>query len=444
MTPAATSPAPIIALWSELTSWVPTATVALGELPDGWTWRSLKSFCRPYSVKEPVVGSKVYSMVGVRWYGEGLFHRETVRGDEQSAAFLSPLRSGNFIYNRLFAWKESFAVVTDEFVGSYVSNEFPQFEVDDRVASADYLCLLFGTSQVLDTVNRASSGSAAVSRNRYKEDSFLDLRVPVPPISVQVQLVDAWKGAKDKVEQAVRNRNSVLSELDEYLHSRTRSLDECVNGRELVASWASMSAWDVKSGRASAFKTANPDFCVFGDYIAECTDKVHPRTEPETEWPVYGVSNKNGVFLNGRQKGSSFNAPYKRIKEGWFFHNPTRANVGSLGVVPSVPDNALTSPEYQVWRVTKGFADGFVAILIQTEYFRKLISFNRVGAVKQRLYFDNLAQLRLPRVPAEDQERFVSRFIAAGRTIADMEARVVEAKNRLQRIFDALPSQIRP
>jgi type I restriction enzyme S subunit len=52
-----------------------------------------------------------YKMAGVRWYGEGVFHRETVRGDSTSSQYLAPLIPGALIYNRLFAWKASFAVV---------------------------------------------------------------------------------------------------------------------------------------------------------------------------------------------------------------------------------------------------------------------------------------------------------------------------------------------
>ena len=109
-----------------------------------------------------------------------------------------------------------------------------------------------------------------------------------------------------------------------------------------------------------------------GDFIEEATELVRPFDEPERDWPVYGVNNKEGVFLNSHQKGDTFNTAYKRIRKDWFFHNPTRCNVGSLGIVPDVPEDAITSPEYQVWRVKEDVPDsilpGFAAVLIQTPY----------------------------------------------------------------------------
>ena len=86
----------------------------------------------------------------------------------------------------------------------------------------------------------------------------------------------------------------------------------------------------------------------------EATELVRPSDQPDKDWPVYGVNNKAGVFFSHYQKGSEFNSAYKRIRADWFFHNPTRANVGSLGRVPQVPEDAITSPEYQVWRIRNG------------------------------------------------------------------------------------------
>ena len=65
------------------------------------------------------------------------------------------------------------------------------------------------------------------------------------------------------------------------------------------------------------------------EFYRRSTEIVYAAREPDHEWPVYGVNNKEGVFFSHFQKGRAFNTPYKRISEDWFFHNPTRANVGS-------------------------------------------------------------------------------------------------------------------
>lgn len=116
------------------------------------------------------------------------------------------------------------------------------------------------------------------------------------------------------------------------------------------------------------------------------------------------TNNREGVFFSHHQKGNDFSAPYKRIRKNWFFHNPTRSNVGSLGIVPEVPGDAITSLEYQVWRVRSGLLPDFVAVLIGTRFFIDLIQMHRVGAVKQRLYVANLLQIPIPVVPEDKQK----------------------------------------
>jgi hypothetical protein len=175
-----------------------------------------------------------------------------------------------------------------------------------------------------------------------------------------------------------------------------------------------------------------------GDFIEGATELVRPSAKPEKDWPIYGVNNKKGVFLNSYQKGKTFNAAYKRIRKDWFFHNPTRCNVGSLGIVSDVPDDAITSPEYQVWRVKQGMSDtmlpNFLAVLIKTLFFIDLVQFNRVGAVKQRMYVENLCQLRIPYLPPAEQWNYASAHEAALADIREAEVRL----SRIQKDVEAM------
>ncbi|MGD9788862.1 MAG: hypothetical protein AB7U30_13060, partial [Sulfuricellaceae bacterium] len=165
---------PSCILWSEIEKWTPESLLLrFGKLPEGWRLLPVGAFATQLENKEKVEPESEYRMAGVRWYGEGVFHRETVVGKEQSANYLYPLKPGAIIYNRLFAWKESFAVVPEDLNGYYVSNEFPQFEIDQAIALPKYVYLLFNTKKIIGAVNAASIGSAAISRNRFKESDFL-------------------------------------------------------------------------------------------------------------------------------------------------------------------------------------------------------------------------------------------------------------------------------
>ena len=171
------SPRAFVVWWHEMDRWVvPSAAILSQRLPVGWTRTKLAEVLKVVSNVVKVQPETEYKMAGVKWYGEGVFHRETVRGDSISSRHLAPLVPGALIYNRLFAWKASFAVVPANLADCHVSNEFPQFLPDKSKALSEYLYLWCITDQTIKAVNAASTGSAAVSRNRFRRNSFWILR----------------------------------------------------------------------------------------------------------------------------------------------------------------------------------------------------------------------------------------------------------------------------
>lgn len=183
--------------------------------------------------------------------------------------------------------------------------------------------------------------------------------------------------------------------------------------RSLILSHSALARWDVKGARAAAFRIAHPSFRPLREMVSEATELVRPAEEPDRLWPIYGVSNRRGVVLNEFRQGAAFRAPQKRIEKDWFFHNPTRANVGSLGRVGDVEADALTSPEYQVWKIDHALLPDFMELLLKLNFFRKQIEFNRVGSVKERLFVDNLLDIVVPVPGAEAQRSIVARYRAA-------------------------------
>ena len=72
-----------------------------------------------------------------------------------------------------------------------------------------------------------------------------------------------------------------------------------------------------------------------------------------------------------------------------------------------------------MWRIASGLLPGFVATLIATPFFVELIQIHRVGAVKQRLYVENLLQIPIPVVCDAMQRIIAEQRDAAMQSIAD-------------------------
>lgn len=345
-------------------------------------------------------------------------------------------KAGELIFSKIRLKQGSVAVVPPETPRIAVSPEYPVFQINTDKALPAYLLLVLRSKAFQNLLTGLSHGGSTKTRIHPRE--LERLAIPLPSIPTQRAIVDFWHehiravdASREKLLDPVQSLNGRLIEIYRRMCAR-----DVIHSRCFVVDFKDLAAWDVKSGRAASFRIACPSFRPMGDFVEEATELVRPTAEPNKEWPVYGVNNKDGVFLNSYQKGSTFNAPYKRIRKDWFFHNPTRSNVGSLGIVPDVPEDAITSPEYQVWRIKPDAPEPvlpeYVACLIQTPFFLDLVQFNRVGAVKQRMYTENLMQLRVPYIPVPEQQRYADAREKAHAALAAAKRRLDDALKEVE------------
>lgn len=173
--------------------------------------------------REPVDAATEYRLLGVRLEGAGPFLRETRFGAELSASTLSRVKAGDLIYSRLFAWRGAFGVVPPELDGCWVSNEFPTFRpIGDRV-DPSFVNLWFRLPQVLDQVAADCTGSTPLTRNRYKEQRFLGLEMPLPPIEEQRRVVRRFERLAMHVRQAESLTEYVDAAADALLPAASNS-----------------------------------------------------------------------------------------------------------------------------------------------------------------------------------------------------------------------------
>lgn len=312
--------------------------------------------------------------------------------------------AGDVVFSKIDVRNGAIGLAPSDIERMCVTSEFPVYSVASNKALAEYLKLLFRTRIFKELLNSMISGASG--RKRIQPVQLEDVNVPIPPLPIQQMIVRYWEAAQQVRAIAEQALTDLVADLHLHLLEKTQAFEQVTSSRVFVANYVRTHQWGLKAGRAAAFASQNPHFVRLGDYAEECSGIVRPWEKPEHQWPIYGVNNKEGVFLSTYQEGDQFNSPYKRIEKDWFFHNPTRANVGSLGIVPEVPEDAITSPEYQVWRLKGGFLPDFMALVIRTEYFLALVAFNRVGGVKQRMYYRNLAEIRLPMVASEVQQHY--------------------------------------
>lgn len=280
-----------IVQFKHIDRWIPPRIIFSPEkLPESWSVASVADVVKQLKTRVKVEKDKEYKLIGVKWYGKGTFHRETVLGSEIGATVLYPVVPNALIYNRLFAWKKSFAVVPSEHDKHFVSGEFPQFIVDDNKVLPHFLYLFFTLNATIQAVNALSIGSAAVSRNRFKEELFLEFKFPLPPLDTQRKIVAAWKlaqaeaiKAEDKVIQAVQEIEArFFSDLGLKPPKKTNHL------KAFAVGWKDFGRWSVSYNQTAQSGT-------------DITQGHYPVCELRTllELVQYGTSEKANTNGNG-------------------------------------------------------------------------------------------------------------------------------------------------
>ncbi|OPY75056.1 MAG: Type-1 restriction enzyme EcoKI specificity protein [Syntrophorhabdus sp. PtaU1.Bin153] len=195
--------------------------------------RKLSSFLTQVRRQEKLEDDGVYRLLGVKWYGRGVFVREEKKGKEIKTDRLYRVKTGDFIYNRLFAWKSSFAIIPEEFSDCLVSNEFPLFTSKDDSVDLEYLLRLILLPQNIDRVNRLSGGMSSISRKRFKEDEFLNFEIPSITIEEQRKITSYVKSIENNLADFQSETERQAKRLSQL---RQAILQEAIEGK-LTAEW---------------------------------------------------------------------------------------------------------------------------------------------------------------------------------------------------------------
>lgn len=177
-----------------------------------------KQSIEPFRVRP----DETYTNLGVRWYGEGPFARDPKPGSAIKGSTLFRVRTGQFIYNRMFVVEGSFGVITPELATCVVSNEFPVYDVDHSRVLPGWLMLHLQDEYTLKRIAAEVTGverGSTKSRRRWKEERFEAFQIELPSVAAQKEVLRVL-GACEALESALRDE--LAARRQQYAHYRDR------------------------------------------------------------------------------------------------------------------------------------------------------------------------------------------------------------------------------
>lgn len=157
---------------------------------------------------------------------------------------------------------------------------------------------------------------------------------------------------------------------------------------------------------------------------------------------IMGVSKVDGIVPMEERLIAPDTARYKFVRKDWFAYNPMRLNIGSIARWQG-DDDILVSPDYVVFkckstgscRLDPSYLDQFR----RSEAWEKFVSERGDGSVRVRIYYKDLAHLRLA-LPSFPEQQKIAGCLNAADALIEVQGRKIETvrahkKGLMQQLF---------
>jgi type I restriction enzyme, S subunit len=170
----------------------------------------IRAVAKPTDHSEAVMPGKSYRQVGVRLWGLGAYERETLDGADTQYRTLSRMETGDIVVNKIWARNGSVAVIPPELAGCYGSGEFPAFAPDQTRLDPRWFHWITKTKWFWEQCDQKSQGTSG--KNRIRPEQFLEICVPLPPLTAQRRIVARIEALARRVEEARGLRREAVEE----------------------------------------------------------------------------------------------------------------------------------------------------------------------------------------------------------------------------------------
>lgn len=165
--------------------------------PQDWKEYTIGDCLRRVEHPVEVDSDALYTQIGIRSHGKGLFYKEPVTGESLGSKAVYWVEPDCFILNIVFAWEQAIGKTTQAEVGMIGSHRFPMYKPVNNLIDIDYLISYLLTKRGTDILEAASPGGAGRNRT-LGQDRFMKSRIVLPPLDEQKKIAEILS-TQDKV-----------------------------------------------------------------------------------------------------------------------------------------------------------------------------------------------------------------------------------------------------
>ena len=369
---------------------------------------------RPVEVKP----NELYTQIGIRSHGKGLFYKEPVTGAALGNKAVFWIEPDCFIVNIVFAWEQAIGKTTQSEVGMIGSHRFPMYRpVNDRV-DIDYLISYFLTKRGTDILEAASPGGAGRNKT-LGQDRFLKSKITLPPIEEQ-QKIATILTTQDKVIELKEKRLAEKQRQKKYL------MQQLLTGKKRLpgfsGEWKNIKLCEVLSERKEKNVEQNLRICSVAVQKGVVDQVEHlGRSYAANDTSNYSVAHYGDII-------------YTKSPTGDFLYGIVKQNL--------LQETVAVSPLYGVFTPLTFGLGYFLHTYFQSAICARnyLLPIVQKGA-KNTINITNdtfiSSKLYLP-LDVEEQKAIADTFIAADREIELLQQDIEQEKQKKKALMQLL------
>lgn len=390
----------------------------VGILPADWDVYMLGDCLSRVEKPVEVKPNELYTQIGIRSHGKGLFYKEPVTGAALGNKAVFWIEPDCFIVNIVFAWEQAIGKTTQSEVGMIGSHRFPMYRpVNDRI-DVDYLISYFLTKRGTDILEAASPGGAGRNKT-LGQDRFLKSKIVLPPIEEQ-QKIAAILTTQDRVIELKEKR------LAEKQRQKKHLMQQLLTGKKRLpgfsGEWKNIKLCEVLSEREEKNVEQNLRICSVAVQKGVVDQVEHlGRSYAANDTSNYSVAHYGDII-------------YTKSPTGDFMYGIVKQNL--------LQETVAVSPLYGVFTPVTFGLGYFLHTYFQSAICARnyLLPIVQKGA-KNTINITNdtfiSSKLYLP-LDAEEQTAIADTFIAADREIDLLRQDIEQEKQKKKALMQLL------
>ena len=215
----------------------------IGILSDNWNLYTIGDCLQRVENPVHVNPEELYTQIGIRSHGKGLFYKEPVTGAELGNKAVFWIEPDCFVVNIVFAWEQAIGKTTKSESGMIGSHRFPMYKPVNNRVDIDYLICYFLTKRGTDILEAASPGGAGRNKT-LGQDRFLKSKIVLPPLLEQ-QKIAAILTTQDKV---IELKEKLMTEKQ---HQKKYLMQQLLTGKKRLpgfsGEWKIQPLWKISN-----------------------------------------------------------------------------------------------------------------------------------------------------------------------------------------------------